>query len=144
MTCVLSLRQAWGPHIDLRDPRLLAFAAAERQFLQSEYDEYAITNSGTLTCFRSVAVIVSKPKYILTFLSYYLFNKLINSLFVCVTFHWQLMLLLLIRQTLLITRDFGMLRESSVFVHVSPSWHHLLSSNASSLHQNYMARFQIC
>ncbi|KAL8482800.1 hypothetical protein ACS0TY_025725 [Phlomoides rotata] len=81
----IDIRQAWGPHIDLRDPRLLAFAAAERQFLQSEYDEYAITNSGTLTCFRSVAVI--------------------------------LMLLLLIRQTLLITRDFGMLQESSVFVH---------------------------
>lgn len=81
----IDIRQAWSPHIDLRDPRLLAFAAAERQFLQSEYDDYAIANSGTLTCFRSVAII--------------------------------LMMLLLIRQTLLITRDFGVLRESSVFVH---------------------------
>ncbi|KAH6770391.1 hypothetical protein C2S52_015194 [Perilla frutescens var. hirtella] len=81
----IDIRQAWGPHIDLRDPRLLAFAAAERQFLQSDYDDYAIANSGTLTCFRSVAII--------------------------------LMMLLLIRQTLLITRDFGVLRESSVFVH---------------------------
>ncbi|KAK6146354.1 hypothetical protein DH2020_020223 [Rehmannia glutinosa] len=81
----IDIRQAWGPHIDLRDPRLLAFAAAERQFLQSEYDDYALANSGTLTCFRTVALI--------------------------------LMLLLLIRQTLMLTRDFGMLRESSVFFH---------------------------
>ncbi|KAG6393641.1 hypothetical protein SASPL_147885 [Salvia splendens] len=81
----IDIRQAWGPHIDLRDPRLLAFAAAERQFLQSDYDDYAIANSGTLTCFRSVAIV--------------------------------LMMLLLIRQTLMITRDFGVLRESSVFVH---------------------------
>ncbi|KAK4425131.1 hypothetical protein Salat_1707000 [Sesamum alatum] len=81
----IDIRQAWGPHIDLRDPRLLAFAAAERQFLQSEYEDYAIANSGTLACFRSVAII--------------------------------LMLLLLIRQTLMLTRDFGMLRESSAFFH---------------------------
>ncbi|GFQ04342.1 probable E3 ubiquitin ligase sud1 [Phtheirospermum japonicum] len=81
----IDIRQAWGPHIDLRDPRFLAFAAAERQFLQSEYDDYALANSGTLTCFRTVALI--------------------------------LMVLLLIRQTLMLTRDFGMLRESSVFFH---------------------------
>ncbi|KAG8369427.1 hypothetical protein BUALT_Bualt14G0012600 [Buddleja alternifolia] len=81
----IDIRQAWGPHVDLRDPRLLAFAAAERQFLQSEYDDYAIANSGTLTCFRSVAII--------------------------------LMLLLLIRQTLMVTKDFGMQRESSDFFH---------------------------
>ncbi|PIN07352.1 Protein involved in mRNA turnover and stability [Handroanthus impetiginosus] len=81
----IDIRQAWGPHLDLRDPRLLAFAAAERQFLQSEYDDYAVANSGSLTCFRSVAI--------------------------------ALMLLLLIRQTLTITRDFGMLRESSDFFH---------------------------
>ncbi|KAL6528156.1 hypothetical protein OROHE_015106 [Orobanche hederae] len=77
-------RQAWGPHIDLRDPHFFAFAAAERQFLQSEYDDYALANSsGTLMCFRMVALI--------------------------------LMLLLLIRQTLMLTRDFGLLRESSLF-----------------------------
>ncbi|KAI3459831.1 hypothetical protein Pfo_016494 [Paulownia fortunei] len=81
----IDIRQAWGPHIDLRDPRLLAFTAAERQFLQSEYDDYAIANSGTLTCFRSVAII--------------------------------LMLLLLVRQTLMFTRNFGMLQESSDFFH---------------------------
>ncbi|KAL8030567.1 hypothetical protein ABFX02_14G294100 [Erythranthe guttata] len=79
----IDIRQAWGSHIDLRDARILAFAAAERQFLQSEYDDYGITNSRTLTCFRSVAII--------------------------------LMLLLLIRQTLMVTRDFGMVHESSVF-----------------------------
>ncbi|KAL6582369.1 hypothetical protein OROMI_006383 [Orobanche minor] len=80
----IDIRQAWGPHIDLRDPHFLAFAAAERQFLQSEYDDYALANSsGTLMCFRMVALI--------------------------------LMLLLLIRQTLMLTRDFGLLRESSLF-----------------------------
>ncbi|KAL6532016.1 hypothetical protein OROGR_013986 [Orobanche gracilis] len=83
----IDIRQAWGPHIDLRDPHFLAFAAAERQFLQSEYDDYALTNSGTLTCFRMVALI--------------------------------LMLLLLIRQTLMLTRDFGLLRESSLFFNAS-------------------------
>ncbi|KAL3641537.1 hypothetical protein CASFOL_012352 [Castilleja foliolosa] len=81
----IDIRQAWGQHIDLRDPRFLAFAAAERQYLQAEYDDYALANSGTLTCFRTVALI--------------------------------LMVLLLIRQTLMLTRDFGMLRESSVFFH---------------------------
>lgn len=55
------LRQAWGPHIDLRDPHFLAFAAAERQFLQSEYEDYAVASSGSIACFRSVAIIVSIP-----------------------------------------------------------------------------------
>lgn len=54
-----SIRQAWGPHIDLGDPRLLALAAAEHQLIQSEYEEYAVASSGTLSCFRSVALIVS-------------------------------------------------------------------------------------
>ncbi|KAL6965971.1 hypothetical protein U1Q18_031448, partial [Sarracenia purpurea var. burkii] len=49
--------QAWGPHIDLRDPHFLALSAAERQFLQSDYDDYTAANSGSLTCFRSVAII---------------------------------------------------------------------------------------
>lgn len=56
---LICFRQAWGPHIDLRDPHFLAFAAAERQFLQSEYEEYAAANSGTVACFRSVVIIVS-------------------------------------------------------------------------------------
>ncbi|KAM7486704.1 hypothetical protein LguiA_002713 [Lonicera macranthoides] len=48
-------RQAWGPHIDLRDPHFLAFAAAERQFLQSEYEEYAAANSGTVASDANIA-----------------------------------------------------------------------------------------
>lgn len=55
----VSLRQAWGAHIDLRDPHFLAFAAAERQFLQAEYEEYAVASSGSMSCFRSVVIIVS-------------------------------------------------------------------------------------
>ncbi|KAL3835096.1 hypothetical protein ACJIZ3_009832 [Penstemon smallii] len=85
----IDIRQAWGHHIDLRDPRFLAFAAAEHQYLQSEYEEYALANNETLTCFRSVAII--------------------------------LMLILLIRQTIMVTKDFGMLHESSVFFHYQ-SW----------------------
>lgn len=79
----IDIRQAWGPHIDLRDPHFLAFAAAERQFLQSEYEEYAVANSGSIACFRSVAII--------------------------------LMLILLVRQALMLTRDFGMVQEASTF-----------------------------
>lgn len=44
--------------MDIRNPHFLAFAAAERQFLQSEYDDYAIASSGSLACFRYVAIIV--------------------------------------------------------------------------------------
>ncbi|XP_051133034.1 uncharacterized protein LOC127252768 isoform X2 [Andrographis paniculata] len=83
----IDIRQSWNPHIDLRDPRFLAIAAAEQQFLQSEYEHYALANSGTLTCFRTVAV--------------------------------ALMLILIVRQTLIITKDFGMLQESSHFFHIS-------------------------
>ncbi|PIN03382.1 Protein involved in mRNA turnover and stability [Handroanthus impetiginosus] len=82
----IDIRQAWGPHVDLSDPRLLAL---EHQFLQSEYDDYAVANSGTVKCFRSVAII--------------------------------LMLLFLIRQTLMLTRELGMLRESSAFFHYQVS-----------------------
>lgn len=51
-------RQAWGPHIDLRDSHLLALAAAERQFLQSEYEDYAVANTSSIACLRSIALIV--------------------------------------------------------------------------------------
>ncbi|XP_016497980.1 uncharacterized protein LOC107816755 isoform X2 [Nicotiana tabacum] len=79
----IDIRQAWGPGMDIRNPHFLAFAAAERQFLQSEYEDYAIASSGSLACFRYVAII--------------------------------LMLLLLIRQTLMVTRDFAMVQDSSTF-----------------------------
>ncbi|KAH7833903.1 hypothetical protein Vadar_010915 [Vaccinium darrowii] len=52
----IDISQAWGPHIDLRDPRFLALTAAERQLLESEYDEYTVANNGSLACFRSVAI----------------------------------------------------------------------------------------
>lgn len=78
----IDIRQPWGPHIDLRDSHFLALTAAERQFLQSEYDDYGVANS-SLACIRSVAII--------------------------------LMLILLIRQVLMVTRDFGMVQESSTF-----------------------------
>lgn len=79
----IDIRQAWGSHIDLRDPRLLALTAAEHQLLESEYDEYTVANNGSLACFRSVAI--------------------------------MLMFILLIRQILMLSRDFGMVQEPSTF-----------------------------
>lgn len=48
-----------GTPLDLRDPRLLAMAAAERHFLESEYDEYADTSANGAAFCRSAALIVS-------------------------------------------------------------------------------------
>ena len=44
--------------LDLRDPRLLAIAEAERQFLEAEYDGYAASNASGAAFCRSVALIV--------------------------------------------------------------------------------------
>ncbi|KAL7200302.1 hypothetical protein ACSBR1_032263 [Camellia fascicularis] len=56
----IDIRKPWGPHIDLRDSHFLALTAAERQFLQSDYDNYGVANS-SLACIRSVAIIVCNP-----------------------------------------------------------------------------------
>ena len=45
--------------MELRDPRILALAAAQRRFLESEYDEYSPIHSGSSTCCRSLVLIVS-------------------------------------------------------------------------------------
>lgn len=47
-----------GAPLDLRDPRILAMAA-ERHFLEAEYDEYADTNASGAAFCRSAALIVS-------------------------------------------------------------------------------------
>ncbi|KAH1264581.1 E3 ubiquitin-protein ligase MARCH3 [Glycine max] len=47
-----------GTPLDLRDPRLLAIAEAERQFLDAEYDEYAASNSSGAAFCRSAALIL--------------------------------------------------------------------------------------
>lgn len=62
--CFLDLpdSEGWtisGTPLDLRDPRLLAMAAAERHFLEAEYDEYADTNASGAAFCRSAALIVS-------------------------------------------------------------------------------------
>lgn len=57
----LSCRGGWtlsGSPLDLRDPRLLAIAEAERQFLDAEYDEYAASNASGAAFCRSAALIV--------------------------------------------------------------------------------------
>ncbi|XP_068305548.1 uncharacterized protein [Pyrus communis] len=47
-----------GTPLDLRDPRLLAMAAAERHILEAEYDEYADTNASGAAFCRSAALIL--------------------------------------------------------------------------------------
>ncbi|KAE9605526.1 hypothetical protein Lal_00024831 [Lupinus albus] len=47
-----------GTPLDLSDPRLLAIAEAERQFLDAEYDEYAASNASGAAFCRSAALIL--------------------------------------------------------------------------------------
>ncbi|PKA47107.1 E3 ubiquitin-protein ligase MARCH6 [Apostasia shenzhenica] len=44
--------------LDLRDPRILAMAAAQRHLLEAEYDEYAATNASGAAFCRSAALIL--------------------------------------------------------------------------------------
>ncbi|KAJ9545647.1 hypothetical protein OSB04_025354 [Centaurea solstitialis] len=79
----IDIRHAWGPQIDLRDPRFLAFASAEHRFLEPDYEDYAVASNSSVAYLRFMALI--------------------------------LMLILLVRQALLVTRDLGMVPESSKF-----------------------------
>ncbi|XP_010258346.1 PREDICTED: uncharacterized protein LOC104598128 [Nelumbo nucifera] len=57
----IDISGAWtisGSPLDLHDPRLLAMAAAERHFLEAEYDEYAATNASGAAFCRSAALIL--------------------------------------------------------------------------------------
>lgn len=105
--------------MDIRNPHFLAFAAAERQFLQSEYDDYAIASSGSLASFRYVAIIVSISCAMLLCFSHAVCKHFIieGSRLLLM----QLMLLLLVCQTLMVTRDFTMVQDSSTFFNVSQS-----------------------
>ncbi|KAF9674449.1 hypothetical protein SADUNF_Sadunf10G0128400 [Salix dunnii] len=47
-----------GTQLDLRDPRILAIAEAERHFLEAEYDDYAASNASGAAFCRSVALIL--------------------------------------------------------------------------------------
>eukprot|EP00252_Welwitschia_mirabilis_P016786 TRINITY_DN3720_c0_g1_i1.p1 TRINITY_DN3720_c0_g1~~TRINITY_DN3720_c0_g1_i1.p1 ORF type:complete len:283 (-),score=50.08 TRINITY_DN3720_c0_g1_i1:438-1286(-) len=57
----IDMSESWGvtgAQVDLHDPRLIAIAAAERHFLDAEYDEYQAANAtGTAFC-RSAALIL--------------------------------------------------------------------------------------
>lgn len=57
----IDLSNSWGvpgAQLDLHDPRLLAMAAAERHFLEAEYDEYAAANASGAAFCRSAALIL--------------------------------------------------------------------------------------
>lgn len=57
----IDITGAWtitGAPVDLRDPRVLAMATAQRHFLEAEYDEYAATNSSGAAFCRSAALIL--------------------------------------------------------------------------------------
>ncbi|KAG8654106.1 hypothetical protein MANES_05G101500v8 [Manihot esculenta] len=51
-----------GTPLDLRDPRLLAIAEAERHFLEAEYDEYAASNASGAAFCRSATLIILMEK----------------------------------------------------------------------------------
>lgn len=55
------IRASWEiseAQLDLREPRLFAMVAAERHFLETEYDEYASANASGASCCRSAALIL--------------------------------------------------------------------------------------
>ncbi|KAJ4843450.1 hypothetical protein Tsubulata_041681 [Turnera subulata] len=86
----IDIRQALGQQIDLRNPHLLALAAAEHRFLRSEYEDYASANTGSIVCFRSVVAQICA----------------------------QVLLILLVRLALMITRDSGVEQEYPTFFNV--------------------------
>lgn len=55
-----------GVPLDLSDPRILAMAAAERHFLEADYDDYSESNSSGAAFCRSAALIVSFSSIILS------------------------------------------------------------------------------
>ncbi|PWA88269.1 RING/FYVE/PHD zinc finger superfamily protein [Artemisia annua] len=58
---VLDISGSWtlaGTSLDLNDPRLLAIAAAERNLLEAEYDEYEDTSANGASFCRSAALIL--------------------------------------------------------------------------------------
>uniref|UniRef100_A0A2P2L6M7 Membrane associated ring finger 1 8 n=2 Tax=Rhizophora mucronata TaxID=61149 RepID=A0A2P2L6M7_RHIMU len=57
----IDIGEGWtiaGTPLDLHDPRILAMAAAERNFLEAEYDEYADTSENRAAICRSAALIL--------------------------------------------------------------------------------------
>ncbi|KAF2300342.1 hypothetical protein GH714_012187 [Hevea brasiliensis] len=77
----IDIRQAW------RESQLLALAAAERRLLRSEYEDYAVANTSSIACLRTIAV--------------------------------TLLVVLLLFQALLVTRDAGLVQESSTLFNVT-------------------------
>ncbi|KAK9675913.1 hypothetical protein RND81_11G041000 [Saponaria officinalis] len=58
---VIDIGGGWtisGAPFDLHDPRLLAIAEAERQFLEAEYDDYAASSASGAAFCRSAALIL--------------------------------------------------------------------------------------
>ncbi|KAL4339410.1 hypothetical protein GQ457_08G036260 [Hibiscus cannabinus] len=57
----IDISEGWtlsGAPLDLRDPRILAMAAAERHLLEADYDEYADTNANGAAFCRSAVLIL--------------------------------------------------------------------------------------
>ncbi|XP_061373465.1 uncharacterized protein LOC133315808 [Gastrolobium bilobum] len=50
----IDIRQEWGHNTDLR----VALASAEHQLLQTEYEDYAITQTSSVACLRSITLIL--------------------------------------------------------------------------------------
>ncbi|KAL9225935.1 hypothetical protein vseg_001808 [Gypsophila vaccaria] len=57
----IDIGEGWtisGSPLDMHDPRLLAIAEAERQFLEAEYDDYAASSASGAALCRSAALIL--------------------------------------------------------------------------------------
>ncbi|TKY59143.1 E3 ubiquitin-protein ligase MARCH2 [Spatholobus suberectus] len=50
----IDIRQEWGHNVDLH----VALASAEHQLLQTEYEDYAMTQTSSIACLRSVTLIL--------------------------------------------------------------------------------------
>ncbi|KAH0849657.1 hypothetical protein HID58_096200 [Brassica napus] len=97
-----------GVPLDLSDPRILAMAAAERHFLEADYDEYSESNSSGAAFCRSSALIVSFSHYLeRESLISYILQLIYIILIMPATLRllWQLMALLLLRDALNLTTN---------------------------------------
>ncbi|WOL03665.1 hypothetical protein Cni_G12385 [Canna indica] len=52
----IDIRQSWGTLIDLRDPHLLAIAAAQQDLLNAECEDFTVANASGLACCRVITL----------------------------------------------------------------------------------------
>ncbi|XVF02804.1 hypothetical protein REPUB_Repub04eG0205700 [Reevesia pubescens] len=79
----MNLRENWAiSRRELNNSRFIAVVSADRSLLDSRYDEYSVSTTRSLICYRSVAIIVSLSLYF-SFLEVFLFIWKIISSYSC-------------------------------------------------------------